>query len=92
MSGMGTSPSTPGISSMTEGNQGFAGMPSDETMGGDRTGVMPTGGEAGTGIETASSPAAAPGAPGEDIVEGLRAQNNLDIPDEGNSAQPDKTS
>jgi hypothetical protein len=31
-------------------------------------------------------------APGEDIVEGLRAQNNLDIPDEGNSAQPDKTS
>jgi hypothetical protein len=92
MSGMGTSPSTPGISSMTEGNQGFAGMPSDETMGSDRTGVMPTGGEAGTGIETASSPAAAPGAPGEDIVEGLRAQNNLDIPDEGNSAQPDKTS
>ncbi|HET9493496.1 MAG TPA: hypothetical protein VFR15_04620, partial [Chloroflexia bacterium] len=63
-----------------------------EAMGG-QTGVMPTGGEAGTGIETASSPAseATPGAPGGDVVEGLRMGNNLDIPDEGSSAQPDKT-
>ena len=45
----------------------------------------------GTGIETASSPAAAPGAPGEDIGEGLRMENDLDMPDEGSSAQPDKT-
>jgi hypothetical protein len=93
LSGMGTSPSTPGLSSMTEGNQGFAEMPTSEAMG-DRTGVMPTGGEAGTGIETASSPAseATPGAPGGEIVEGLRMGNNLDIPDEGGTAQPDKTS
>ena len=92
LSGMGTSPSTPGLSSMTEGDQGFGEMPTSEAMGG-QTGVMPTGGEAGTGIETASSPASAPGAPGEDIVEGLRMENDLeiDMPDDGSTAQPDKT-
>ena len=92
LSGMGTSPSTPGLSGMTEGNQGFAEMPTGETMG-DQIGTMPAGGEAGTGIETASSPAseATPGAPGGDIVEGMRMGNNLDLPDEGSTAQPDKT-
>jgi hypothetical protein len=69
----------PGMSSMTEGNTSFSPMPAGSDMGNmDDAGPMPMGGEAGTGTESASSPAAAPGAPGHDIVDGMNIANNLE--------------
>jgi hypothetical protein len=73
----GTTPDVPGMGSMTEGNQSFTDMAPGDQMGGyGSAGPMPltgTGDVAGgtAGIETASSPATNPGAPGGDIVEGL---------------------
>jgi hypothetical protein len=60
---------------MAQGNQGFAGTPTSNDQGGSRP--MTEGGEAGTGIESASSPAAAPGAPGGDIVDSMDLANNM---------------
>lgn len=65
----------PAVDSMAEGNQGFAGTPMSGDQGGSRP--MTEGGEAGTGIESASSPGIAPGAPGGDIVDSMDMANNL---------------
>ena len=65
----------PAVDSMAQGNQGFGGTPTGTDQGGSSP--MPLGGEAGTGIESASSPAAAPGAPGGDIVDSMDLANNL---------------
>ncbi|HEX8597982.1 MAG TPA: hypothetical protein VF952_05630 [Chloroflexia bacterium] len=65
----------PAVDSMSEGNQGFAGTPMSGDQGGSRP--MTEGGEAGTGIESASSPGLAPGAPGGDIVDGADLANNM---------------
>ncbi|MEO6457980.1 MAG: hypothetical protein ABIO92_06865 [Chloroflexia bacterium] len=68
----------PGMAQMTEGNSSFSEMPAGDEMHGSATGApTATGGEAGTGIESASSPAAAPGAPGHDIVNGMGMANNM---------------
>jgi hypothetical protein len=88
--GVGASP-PPGLSSITEGNQSFSEQPSEVAMGDSGPGEIPMGGTAGSGIETASSPAAAPGAPGGDIVEGLDLANNLGTPDTGSSGQINPT-
>lgn len=66
----------PAVNSMAEGNQGFAGTP----IGGDRGGSSPItlGGSAGTGVESASTPSVAPGAPAGDVVDGMSLANNLD--------------
>jgi hypothetical protein len=84
---------TPGVSSMSEGNQGFGEMPSNEVMDlgnrettGGFSGAMPTGGTAGSGIETASSPSTAPGAPGGDLVDGVRLENSMGAPGTGETA------
>lgn len=66
----------PAVDSMAQGNQGFGDTPTGTDQGG--ASPMPLGGEAGTGIESASSPAAAPGAPGGDIVDSMDLANNLD--------------
>ena len=73
----------PGMGQMTEGNSSFSEMPAGDSMNNMNPGApAPTGGEAGTGIESASSPAAAPGAPGHDIVDGMGMANNMaDIDD-----------
>ncbi|MBF6614180.1 MAG: hypothetical protein IVW55_13725 [Chloroflexi bacterium] len=81
-----STPPGPGLSSLSEGDQGLAGMPADVTMGGTGTDKMPEGGTAGTGVETASSPTAAPGAPGHNLVPGLDIGSSLGIPDQGNAA------
>ncbi len=65
----------PAVDSMSEGNQGFAGCPMSNDQGGSRP--MTEGGEAGTGIESASSPGLAPGAPGGDIVDSMDLANNM---------------
>jgi hypothetical protein len=65
----------PAVDSMAQGNQGFGGTPTGTDQGGGSP--MPLGGEAGTGIESASSPAVAPGAPGGDIVDSMDLANNL---------------
>jgi hypothetical protein len=67
----------PGISSLTEGNQGFSEQSSAMEMSGGGPSEIPLGGSAGTGVETASSPATAPGAPGGDLVEGLGMANSM---------------
>ncbi|HYO50966.1 MAG TPA: hypothetical protein VEW94_14030 [Chloroflexia bacterium] len=67
----------PGISSLTESNQGFAEQSSAMEMSGGGPSEIPLGGSAGTGVETASSPATAPGAPGGDLVEGLGMANSM---------------
>ncbi|HUP28197.1 MAG TPA: hypothetical protein VM409_07165 [Chloroflexia bacterium] len=67
----------PGMSQMVEGNSGFSDMPRGDAMGGDPAAPPVMSGEAGTGIESASSPAAAPGAPGHDIVDGMGIANNM---------------
>ncbi|MEA2574945.1 MAG: hypothetical protein QOH93_2243 [Chloroflexia bacterium] len=71
----GALPHDPAVDSMAQGNQGFAGTPTSNDQGGSRP--MTEGGEAGTGIESASSPAAAPGAPGGDIVDSMDLANNM---------------
>jgi hypothetical protein len=87
-----TTPAEPGMSSLTEGNQGFSEMPSGESMAGGPLGAQELGtagmargegvvGSAGSGIETASSPATSPGAPGHDLTDGLSAANNMGTPD-----------
>jgi hypothetical protein len=68
------------MAQMTEGNTGFADMQSGGGMNADQPGHMALGGSAGTGIESASSPAQAPGAPGHDIVDGLGMANNMGTP------------
>jgi|GEM_PF-49676 len=68
----------PGMSSLTEGNDSLTPMPAGMDMGGPGAGPIPTGGTAGTGTESASSPAVAPGAPGHDIVDGMNMANALD--------------
>jgi hypothetical protein len=73
-------PPDPGLASLIDDNQGFTGESSAVSMGGKGAGQMPVGGQAGTGIETASSPAAAPGAPGHDIVEGLDMASDMGSP------------
>jgi hypothetical protein len=73
-------PPDPGLSSLIDDNQGFTGESSAVSMGSKGPGQMSVGGEAGTGIETASSPAAAPGAPGHDIVEGLDMASDMGSP------------
>jgi hypothetical protein len=77
-----TMPPPPGVSNMSEGNQGFTEQPSGATMGDRSSGEVPRGGAAGTGIETSSSPAsaAAPGAPGHDVVGGASLANTMDQP------------
>lgn len=65
----------PAVDSMAQGNQGFGGTPTGTDQGGSAP--MTLGGEAGSGIESASSPAAAPGAPGGDIVDSMDMANNL---------------
>lgn len=65
----------PAVDSMAQGNDSFAGTPTGTGQGGSSP--MTLGGSAGTGIESASSPAAAPGAPGGDIVDGADYANNL---------------
>jgi len=68
----------PGMGQMTEGNSSFSEMPAGDAMRSRDVGApAATGGEAGTGIESASSPAAAPGAPGHDIVDGMGMANNM---------------
>jgi len=68
----------PGMGQMTEGNSSFSEMPAGDSMRGMDSGAPnATRGEAGTGIESASSPAAAPGAPGHDIVDGMDMANNM---------------
>ena len=68
----------PGMGQMTEGNSSFSEMPAGDSMNSMNPGApAATGGEAGTGIESASSPAAAPGAPGHDIVDGMGVANNM---------------
>lgn len=66
----------PGMSSLTEGNDSLVSMSAADDMGRTGTGPIPAGGTAGT--ESASSPAAAPGAPGHDIVDGMNMANSLD--------------
>lgn len=68
----------PGMSSLTEGNISFAPMPTESDMSATGAGPVLAWGEAGTGTESASSPAAAPGAPGHDIVQGMNMANTLD--------------
>lgn len=68
----------PGMSSLTEGNDSLTPMPTGTDMGGLGAGPITTGGSAGTGTESASSPAVAPGAPGHDIVDGMNMANALD--------------
>lgn len=89
-----TTPPEPGMSSLTEGNQGFGEMPSSESMapggplvvGSRELGTAATNqgdivGSAGSGIETASSPGMAPGAPGHNLSEGLAGANSMGTPD-----------
>lgn len=75
----------PGLSAMNEGDQGFVGQPTEVTMGDKGPGEAPLGGAGGTGIQTASSPSVAPGAPGHDIVDGLEkaTQMGSPVPDSG---------
>ncbi len=73
-----TMPPGPDVDSMAEGNQGFAGEPGDVAMGGKGGGPLPLGEGAGSGLETASSPAIAPNAPGEGVVGGMEMVNNMD--------------
>jgi len=73
-------PPGPGMAQMTEGNTGFADMQSGGGMNPEQPGHMALGGSAGTGIESASSPTQAPGAPGHDIVDGLGMANNMGTP------------
>lgn len=74
----------PGLSSLTDGDTSLSPSSAEEGMRGMAGGPIPTGGSAGTGTESASSPAAAPGAPGHDIVQGMDMANALD-----NAANPD---
>lgn len=66
----------PGVDSMAEGNQGFSGTPTEHDKGGSSP--MTIGGAAGTGVESASSPSVAPGAPGGSVVSGMSEANTLD--------------
>jgi hypothetical protein len=76
----------PGMGQMVDSNSSFSEMPAGDAMRGTDPGAPPaTGGEAGTGIESASSPAAAPGAPGHDIVDGIGMANNMDDIDDTTS-------
>lgn len=68
-------PQGPDVNSMADGNQGFEGTPMGEPEGGSAP--MPQGGSADSGIETASSPAAAPGAPGGHIVDSMSLANSM---------------
>ncbi len=81
----------PGMGQMVEGNSSFSEMPAGDSMSGMNPGApAATGGEAGTGIESASSPAAAPGAPGHDIVDGMGMANNMaDIVDTSSGTNTD---
>ena len=82
----------PGLSGMAEGDTGMRSVSAEESRGGIGSGPLPTGGAAGTGTESASSPAAAPGAPGHDIVQGLDMASALDRaadPDPNPSRAPD---
>jgi hypothetical protein len=68
----------PGMSAVVDGDTSLSPMSAEEGMSGISEGPVPTGGSAGTGTESASSPAAAPGAPGHDIVQGLDMASALD--------------
>ncbi len=68
-------PSGPDVNSMADGDQGFEGTPMGEPQGGSTP--MAQGGAAGSGIETASSPAVAPGAPGGAIVDSMSLSNSM---------------
>jgi hypothetical protein len=76
-------PPAPGLSQMSEGNFSLSEAPSGVSMEQEKAGTMPVGGSAGTGIQTASSPTSAPGAPGGDIVEGLEMQSRMGGTDAG---------
>lgn len=75
-----TMPPGPGMSQIVEGNTGFSEMPEGGGMGMNQQGPMPLSDTAGSGIESASSPSSAPGAPGHDIVDGLGMANKLGTP------------
>ena len=78
----------PAVDSMAQGNQGFGGTPTGTDQGGGAP--MTLGGEAGSGIESASSPAVAPGAPGGDIVDSMDMANNLNaLSDPGSVSSSD---
>jgi hypothetical protein len=78
----------PAVDSMAQGNQGFGGTPTGTDQGGGAP--MTLGGEAGSGIESASSPAVAPGAPGGDIVDSMDMANNLNaLSDPGSVSSTD---
>jgi hypothetical protein len=68
----------PGLSGLTEGNQSSHPMPRDTSMSGLEGGPMPVDDTAGGGVQSASSPAGAPGAPGGDIVDGLQMGRNME--------------
>jgi hypothetical protein len=68
----------PGISSLSEGNQSLSLMDAGTSMSGVGGGPLPIDDSAGGGVQSASSPAAAPGAPGHDIVDGMQLGRNMD--------------
>jgi hypothetical protein len=68
----------PGISSLSEGNQSMSPMDRGTGMSGLQGGPLPIDDSAGSGVQSASSPAAAPGAPGHDIVDGMQLGRNMD--------------
>ena len=82
-------PPAPGLSQISEGDFSLSEAPSDVSMEQEKAGSMPVGGAAGTGMQTASSPTRAPGAPGGDIVQGLEMQSSMGGTDAGiNPAGP----
>jgi hypothetical protein len=68
----------PGVSSLAEGDQSMHAMQREESMGGIASGPLPLDDSAGGGVQSASSPAGAPGAPGHDIVDGMQIARNME--------------
>ena len=74
----------PAEETLVDDNQSFTEMPTGEVMHGE--GPMPEP-QTGTGIQTSSSPADHPGAPGGGIVEGLEMSGGASTPQVGMPAE-----
>jgi len=73
-----TRPPDPAQDTLVDDNQSFTETPAGIDMGAGGPMSQP-----GTGIETASSPAGHPGAPGADVVEGLEMSGGASAPQMG---------
>ena len=68
----------PGLSSLSEGNQSMHPMGRGDRMSDPTDGPLPIDDSAGGGVQSASSPAGAPGTPGHDVVDGLQMERNME--------------